>query len=151
MKKQVGYLKATLAYFGLLALVIFPAACASITERGMEQRWESSATAVATVATYEALNERPDWREGFVDAQISLAEIATKETIDFWAVYGIVNRLPVDELKGERAVVYATSANLIFEEFGNPAVPIKDAPGLRGFVRGLAIGIERGLALTESG
>ena len=134
----------------LLATVMIIAGCQSFGERSTAQRWESSATAVATVATYEALLEKPEWRRGFMDAAYELNVIAEKEEIDFWAVYEIVNRLPVNELQGERAVVYATSANLIFEEFGNPAIPLRDVPGFRGFVRGLAIGIERGLGLTPS-
>ncbi len=139
----------TMTLATLLALMI--TGCATLQERSAEQRWESSATAVATVATYEVLLERPDWRDQFAQARDELSVITEKDEIDFWAVFEIINRLPVNELQGERAVVYATSANLVFEEFGNPAVGLKDAYGFRGFVRGLSIGIDRGLSLTGDG
>ena len=132
----------------ILVFAVMAGGCATSGERSAGDRIESGVRAAATIGTYEALTERPDWAVAFDTARQELIEIAAADRIDFYLVYGIVNRLPVNELKSDRAVVYITAATLLLEEAGRPSVDLDGVEVLRPAVMGLITGIEQGMMLA---
>ena len=140
-----------LIHIALVTLLISFAGCQTTGDRTTEDRIESSVRAAATIGTYEILLERPDWEPYFEEAMHELAALTAHGTVDFWRVYEIVQRLPVEELRSERAIVYITATNMVLEEFGNPSLDLDGIPNAAPVARGLTTGIERGLTLARGG
>lgn len=136
----------------LATSLLFGAGCQTTDDpRTAEDRIESSVRAAATIGTYEILRERPDWEPYFEEAMHELAALTAHGTVDFWVVYEIVQRLPVEELRSERAIVYITTTNMVLEEFGNPSIDLDVMPNAHPIAWGLMTGIERGLTLAGGG
>jgi hypothetical protein len=91
------------------------------------------------------LAERPEWRGAFEEAAEDLATLAAMEEIDGAVLWRIVDRLPVRELQGERALIYVTGTRVILERLGIGEIPIDRGKRLRGIVRALAEGVGGGL------
>ena len=132
----------------ILVFAVVAGGCATSGERSAGDRIESGVRAAATIGTYEALTERPDWAVAFDHARQELTELAAADEIDFYVVYGIVSRLPINELKSDRAVVYITAASMLLEEAGRPSVDLERPGALRPAVIGLITGIEQGMLLA---
>ena len=98
----------------------------------------------AYVGTTESLRQHPEWRSGFELALVELKRIETVEKIDFTTILAIVNRLPVKELRSERATMFITSGTILLHE-QLQSIDLEKAEDLRGTVKALREGIELGL------
>lgn len=98
------------------------------------------------VGTAEALRSHPEWLPGFQVARDELTVLEAAEVIDYVTLIAIIQRLPVRELKGDRAILLITSATLLIQELGNPAIPLDQVPQLRPIVSAIRQGIDLGLS-----
>lgn len=77
----------------------------------------STVKVAAYVGSYEALRQHPEWTPGFRAAHDELVRLESLERIDFVTVLSIIHRLPIKELKSDRAVLYITAATLLLEGY----------------------------------
>lgn len=101
--------------------------------------------AAAVIGTHYALKEHPEWREGFKIAALELKVLESAETLDFATILSIVNRLPVDELKGDDATLIITGATILLTEYGGGVLPLDKLQQFQPIARALREGIELGL------
>lgn len=132
-------IKALFAIIGLCAL----AACSTMSPQ-TESRIRTSATIAAYIGTVETLRKHPEYRVGFETAAAEL-RVLEDGKIDTIKLLEIVNRLPVKELKSDRAQMIITAATIVLaDEIG--ATPIEKLDDLKPVVGAIREGIERGLA-----
>lgn len=137
--KHMKSIKALFATIGLITL----AACSTMSPQ-TQSRVRTGVTVAAYVGTIEALRSHPEYRLGF---ETAVAELKVLEDgqIDTVKLLEIVNRLPVKELKSDRAQMIITAATIVLaDEIG--ATPIEKLNDLKPVVSAIREGIERGLA-----
>lgn len=100
--------------------------------------------AVAYLGTALALQQHPEYRQGFVLAVSELKLIETQDKIDFATVLAIIHRLPVKQLEGQNAVLYITAATLLLDDLGG-SLDLSKVEKVKPYVIGLREGIELGL------
>lgn len=129
--------------FGLLMF----SGCASMSpeqKARVQSRVQTGATLAAYVGTVETLRARPEYRVGFELAvdQLRLLETGPMDTIK---LLEIVNRLPVKELKSDRAQMIISAATIVLnDEIGS--TPLEKLNDLKPIVTAIREGIERGLS-----
>lgn len=134
--------KTTTSILVAIAIVAFTG-CASMSPQ-TQSRIQTGATIAAYVGTSETLRAHPEYRKGF---EIAVAELKVLEIgpIDTVKLLEIVNRLPVKELKSDRAQMIITVATIVLaDEIG--ATPLEKLNDLKPVVTAIRSGIERGLA-----
>lgn len=99
----------------------------------------------ALVGTTEALRAHPEWCDGFQTAANDLKLIEQSPVIDFALVLAIVQRLPINELKSERATLYISAGTILLAETYNRSLSLDQVQQLKPVVAALRQGIELGL------
>jgi hypothetical protein len=131
----------------LLILAVLATGCTTLSnEDVVVKRVER----LASIATPLVIKAKPEWRQGFVTAQIALEELSRDETADMDDVVNIINRLPQDQLQDAEARLYVqigAEAVLILVDsaFGNRAIDLEQAGSARPIAAALARGISTGL------
>ena len=131
----------------LLVLAIICTGCTTLSnEDVIVKRVER----LAAIATPLVLQSKPEWRQGFVTAQIALEELSRDETADMDDVINIINRLPQEKLQDREAklyVVVGTQAVLLLVDstLGNRAIDLNQAGSARPIAAALARGLKTGL------
>jgi hypothetical protein len=129
----------------LMIVMIGSLGCASLTK---PESLESKSKAVAWLATAKLTKDHPEWSPHFAQARDDLGILLAAETIDTATVLAIVNRLPVDELRGNDATLYIGGAVMFFEdELGR--ISIESPAERQAIVRGLIAGITLGLPYAQ--
>lgn len=126
-----------------IALCALFTGCASMSPQ-TKSRVNTSATLAAYVGTVETLRKHPEYRAGF---ELAAQQLRAMETgpVDTIVLLEIVNRLPVKELKSDRAQMIITAATIVLaDEVG--ATPLEKLDDLKPVVAAIRQGIERGLA-----
>lgn len=108
------------------------------------QRVASAAKIAAYVGTSELLLAHPEMRLKFEIARDTLRVIEESDTVDLATLLAVVNRLPVKELKSERAMIVVTSATILIADYGG-ALPVEQLGNLKPVARAIREGIELGL------
>lgn len=103
----------------------------------------------AFVGTSEALRQEPSWNEGFRTASDALLLLSTKDALKLSDITSIVLKLPINELKSDRATLYITSASIVLEEYDAGTVDISRVAALRPVITALIEGIELGLKASR--
>lgn len=103
----------------------------------------------AFTGTSYAMIEHPEWRPAFTDAEKELKFIEAQPTIDFATIMAVVMRLPVKELKSEKAVLAITAGTMLLYQYGD-SLPIDQIENLRPIVVALREGIALGLGQPPS-
>ena len=112
-------LNTILLFIALIAApVIFTGCTTTGTPDGQSQqvRLNGLVKMAAYLGTTEALRQHPEWRMGFELAHNELKALEGAEKLDFVAVLAIVNRLPVKELKSDRATMFITAGTILLNE-----------------------------------
>lgn len=130
----------SLALLSFCTLLLLPIGCATTDN---SQSLESLTHVAAYVGTAEALREHPDWRDEFEQASAELA-LLEQGPIDIIALVEIVQRLPVKELRSDRAVLYISAATILLSDHLN-SIPIERLENIRPIISALRRGIDRGL------
>lgn len=107
-------------------------------------RIASAGKVAAYVGTAEFLRAHPEARIGFEAARDSLRVLETSGHVDLAMLLAIVNRLPVKELRSERALIIVTAATILITDFGG-ALPLEQLDNLKPVARAIREGIELGL------
>lgn len=81
------------------------------------QRIESATKLAAYVGAAEFLASNPESQPAFVAARDELLLLEKQEHIDVTVLMGIVNRLPVKELKSSQARLAITAATLLLTDY----------------------------------
>jgi hypothetical protein len=142
--KNITYRSVIIALVGtiLMCLSFAGTGCASMSQT-QSQRLSTAATIAAYVGTTEVLRRHPEYRTGF---ELAAGELKALEegNVDALKLMQIVNRLPVKELKGDRASMIITTATILLtDEIGT--TPIEKLNDLKPIVKAIRTGIERGL------
>jgi hypothetical protein len=140
---QEFYMKKALSILILgAAFIVWLTGCASMSPQ-TKSRVQTGATLAAYVGTTEVLRAHPEYRIGF---EVAVSELKALETGDVDAIklMEIVNRLPVKELKSDRAQMIITAATIVLnDEVGS--TPLEKLNDLKPVVAAIRQGIERGL------
>lgn len=112
-------------------------------------RVAGSVKIAAFTGTSYALIEHPEWRQAFTDAEKELRFIEAQPTIDFATIMAVVTRLPIKELKSEKAVLSITAGTLLLYQYGDSLL-IDEIENLRPIVVALREGIALGLGQPPS-
>lgn len=126
----------------LIATLVMFTGCASLTPN-QNARIASTAHVAAYIGTTEALRAHPEWRPGFVLAAQELKYLEDGP-VDVLKLMEIVRRLPVKELKSDRAALYITAGTILLtDQIGT--TPIEHIENLKPVISAIRQGIERGL------
>lgn len=117
----------------LLSLLILLSGCAS------------SIKTAAYTGTALALSEKPEWRPHFQKAYDDLGILENATTIGLPEVLAILNRLPVKELKSDKAVIIITATVLMVSEAGAPEVDVITTEKLRPTIKKMREGMKLAL------
>jgi hypothetical protein len=110
-----------------------------------QTRQLATATKMAAyVGTAEYLRTHPEAKPKFEAAERELFALESAETIDAITLLAIAQRLPVKELKSERAAIYVTAATILLSEYGQ-SVPIEQLQNLKPVAKAMREGIALGL------
>lgn len=132
-----------LAVLTALMLVMGLTGCTHLKDPNTGPKIQSAVYVAAYVGTSEALRAHPEWRGGFELASKELA-ILEAGKIDVLKLVEIVKRLPVKELKGDRARIIIDAATiLLVDQIG--ATPLEKLEDLKPIVTAIRRGIARGL------
>ena len=136
-------MKKVQALFALIGMLTLAAGCSTLSG-SQKARIHTGVTVAAYVGTVETLRAHPEYRLGFEAAALELKALEDGQ-IDTIKLLEIVNRLPVKELKSDRAQMIITAATIVLaDEIG--ATPIEKLNDLKPVVAAIREGIERGLA-----
>lgn len=137
-----------LSIIATITLIVGLTGCASTSgQSGLspktKSRIQSGVKLAAYVGTVETLRAYPQYRAGFELAARELKVLETGE-VDTIKLLEIVNRLPVKELKSDRAQMIITSATILLaDELG--ATPLEKLEDLKPVIASIREGVERGL------
>jgi hypothetical protein len=137
------------------ALAVSCVGCKTVTDPATGETHSAPDTAkiaslvkvAAYVGTSEGLRVHPEWREGFTAAADSLMLLETADTLDLADIMAIVDKLPVKQLKSEKAVLLITSGTILLQELGGDILPL-DASQLQPLAKALREGVQLGLGQT---
>lgn len=125
-----------------LASLVLITGCANLSQT-QQSRIQTGVKLAAYVGTAETLRAHPEYRKGF---EVALVELKALEAgpIDVIKLLEIVNRLPVKELKSDRAQMIITAGTILLtDEIG--ATPLEKLNDLRPVISAIREGVERGL------
>jgi hypothetical protein len=108
------------------------------------QRLSTATKVAAYVGTKEYLLANPEARPKFEQAERELFALESAETLDAITLLAIAQRLPVKELKSERAAIYVTAATILLSEYGS-SIPIEQLKNLQPVAKAMREGIALGL------
>lgn len=128
-------LTASLSFTGCQTAAISQASIARI---------QTAAKLAAYVGTTEYLRVHPEQRAGFVLARDLLGQIETSPTVDLPTLLAVVNKLPVKELKTERAQLIVSSATLLLSDYAGQ-LPLEKLNELKPVAASIREGIELAL------
>ncbi len=114
------------------------------TTAPVAQRIQTAAKLAAYVGTKEYLRVHPEQRAGFVLARDLLVQIETSPTVDLPTLLAVVNKLPVKELKTERAQLIVSSATLLLSDYAGQ-LPLEKLNELKPVAASIREGIELAL------
>lgn len=101
----------------------------------------------AYVGTSEGLKAHPEWRTGFETAAVALGTLETAETLDMADILAVVDKLPLKQLKSDKAVLLITSGTILLQELGGSIIPL-DTSQLQPIAKALREGVQLGLGQT---
>ena len=129
-----------------LALCLFCSCGTLINKDGTPtQRLQTLSYLAAYIGTSETLNQHPEWRVGFEKAAADLRILET-QPFDVVTVMEIIKRLPVKELRSDRATLYINSATLLLtDNLSTDACTLVEDQ--KPIITAIRQGIERGLSL----
>jgi hypothetical protein len=125
------------------ALVTLPA-CRTLENPDTLARVQTAAKIAAFVGSAEYLHAHPEHRAGFESARAELLEFEASDTVDFATLLAVVQRLPVKEIKSERAQMIITVATIAISDVGG-ALPVERLSDLKPVARSIREGIELAL------
>lgn len=126
-----------------VALLLSPG-CASLNNPTTAQRVQSAAKIAAYVGTTEYVRAHPETKPAFVIARDELRVLATAEALDFATLLAVINKLPVKEIKNERATMVITVAGLLLSDYAG-SLPVDRLATLQPVAAAIASGIDLGL------
>jgi hypothetical protein len=138
-------MKNIFAFVLVLVLVLGPG-CATTSET---QQLATATKMAAYIGTSEYLLAHPEARPKFEAAERELFALESAETIDAITILAIAQRLPVKELKSERAAIYVTAATVLLSDYG-ATVPVDQLDNLKPIVRAMREGVALGLGGTPN-
>lgn len=140
-------MKKHILIFTVSIVILFSSGCASLNSPQQQNRLENAAYIAAEFGTAEGLRAHPEWRGGFEQAVTDL-KILEAGPIDLPALLEIVHRLPVKELKSDRAALLIDAATLLLtDQLGTASIgSLEDKKPV---VIAIRKGIERGLSLAR--
>lgn len=124
----------------LLALALFTG-CSTTTDN---QRLASAVKMAAYIGTSEYLLAHPESRPKFEAAERELFAMAGGESLDAVSLLAIAQRLPVKELKSERAAIYVTAAAVLISDYG-ATIPADQLGELKPIATAMGQGIQLAL------
>jgi hypothetical protein len=132
-----------------IRIIMATVLAATITLTGCKTTEQTRQLAVATkmaayVGTSEYLRAHPESRPKFEAAERELFAIESAETIDAVTLLAIAQRLPVKELKSERAAIYVTAVTILLSEYGE-SIPIDQLQNLKPIAKAMREGISLGM------
>jgi hypothetical protein len=119
--------------------------CSTLSNRTQGEKLAPIFKLAAYIGTAEALSQNPEWRQAFSDASQEITHLASQETIDFVTLYAAISKLPVKELKSDRATILITSANILLMEFSEGPVSLDTVADLRKIAEAIRDGINIGI------
>lgn len=125
----------------LAALCLFVAGCKTTSQN---QQLASAVKMAAYIGTSEYLLAHPEAKPKFEQAEQELFALSGAQQLDAVTLLAIAQRLPVKQLKSERAAIYVTAATVLLSDYGAtiPAEQIKELqPIARAMGEGIALGI----------
>jgi hypothetical protein len=127
------------------ALLLIAAVCfAGCKTPSQNQQLASAVKMAAYIGTSEYLLAHPEAKPKFEQAEQELFALAGAEKIDAITLLAIAQRLPLKQLKSERAAIYITAATLLLSDYGEsiPAEQIKDLqPIAKAMGEGIGLGL----------
>jgi hypothetical protein len=135
-------MKTIIATIALTAFLL--TGCASLQNPQTQSRIQTGVKLAAYVGTVETLRQHPEYRAGF---ELALEQLKAMESgpIDTIALLDIVNRLPVKELRSDRAQMIITAGTILLnDEIGS--LPLEKLNDLKPVIASIREGVERGLA-----
>jgi len=105
---------------------------------------QSTIKLAAYVGTSEALLQHPEWKPKFEIAASDLYTLESSTNIDAASILAIASRLPVKELKSDRARIYVTAATLLISDYAG-TVPLEQIAELKPVATAIREGIELAL------
>ena len=109
----------------------------------------ASVKLAAFVGTAEALRQQPEWRPAFLTASDAMLLLQQKDAIGLGDIYGILQQLPIKELKSDRAILYINAASIVLEEYDTGKVDISKVDKLRPVIKAINEGLELGLKTSR--
>jgi hypothetical protein len=128
----------------LAGVLLMTPGCKTLDQPDTLARVQTAAKIAAFVGSSEYLHAHPEHREGFELARAELLEFEAHDVIDFATLLAIVQRLPVKELKGDRAQMIVTVATIAISDWGG-ALPVEQLANLKPVARSIREGIELAL------
>lgn len=122
----------------LLSLALSLTACKTTNSQ------QSTIKLAAYVGTSEALLQHPEWKPKFEIAAADLYTLESSTNIDAASILAIASRLPVKELKSDRARIYVTAATLLISDYAG-TVPLEQIAELKPVATAIREGIELAL------
>ena len=131
--------------FASLALIL--GACMTTEPRSSVDRTAAILESTAFIGTAEVLQINADYDHLFLEVVDELLALERRDYIDYDALISVLRRLPINELRGDRAILYVEASRVALQEYGNPAVDLDNEVGenIRVFAIAIRRGIERGL------
>lgn len=134
----------TVAVLGIITWIA--TGCATFGGDNTLQRIQTGSKLAAYVGSAEYLRSHPETRPAFVLARDQLIQIESSEHVDLALLLSIINRLPVKELKSDRAQILITAATLVLSDFAGD-LPVEKLDDLKPVAKSIREGID--LALAE--
>jgi hypothetical protein len=128
------------------ALCLLAIGCQTTSET---QQLATATKMAAYIGTSEYLLAHPEARPKFEAAERELFALESAETIDAITILAIAQRLPVKELKSERAAIYVTAATVLLSDYG-ATIPVDQINELKPIVRAMREGVALGLGGTTN-
>lgn len=145
----VGYRRGGQTFFYsalLLAGLLFLSGCATPngTDAPTAARITPAVKLAAYVGTAEYLRAHPESRDQFATAATELTTLTDADQVDLATLLAIAHRLPVKELKSDRAAIYVTAATILLTDYG-ATIPADQLNQLQPIARAMRDGIELAL------
>jgi hypothetical protein len=132
--------------FAILAALCLCVSVAIFTGCKTTNSQQSTIKLAAYVGTSEALLQHPEWKPKFEIAASDLYTLESSTNIDAASILAIASRLPVKELKSDRARIYVTAATLLISDYAG-TVPLEQIAELKPVATAIREGVE--LALRD--
>ena len=122
--------------------------CATLSEPDVT-RISLAVREAATLAPQEALSQRPDWRGAFEIVQKELSLLSVKTNVTVLDLLGVLDRLPINEMKSDTARLSIAAARLTIALAGWSDVEIVRVEQVQTVIVALHDGVSTGMLLTK--